>query len=713
MRPISIVATLCAVKRALIFVACAGLLWACGPTHSARLPLALAAVDAPYEPALDDDLALLRESYDSHLVGDGDRTELRAPLAMEYARRIDESLASDDLNAAFRSFGALLSLWKTPEFGSPDLRAFSPQAQAIRARFAKSGGDIETIAALVALTQMKPGESDRYVVEIEEIFAFTDDLAVSRSGSEAVGARPIEALELVVTLMPTRWVVDRLISLYRARQATIASSFRRKSADMDFLRVHGPGVLSTARNIVAVLTITGRVHEALGAISDITGIGDDATLRKHLQTALNSNQAPAWVLLASLFRDDEQIPGVALALCQEAIRREPKEALGYIAASDTAARLNNVLLAIRYLEVGLAIEPDDQDASSNLASLYEERVSELAYSDRPNAALAQLKTFEKFYATSSRRFDKPLEPDLASAYAVMGRGLVSLGDLVEARKYLNRSLKLRPNLHSFEILGTIALRQGHFEQATRFFQKALGVHSQTNDDQFERTRLLRLIAESLTGDGKRDLAQSTLRSALVAWERLLSEYELAPGTLAEVLIELGKTYFELGKREAALEYFFRALDRMPDNNATHADLVSFLIVRGGYDAAYDVYLDAMGNRDVSEYFKTYMSMWILAEGKRLGREADHFAMQYLRSREGGLWTRSLARFAVGEMDRSQLEKQVNTRGRRAELMYYAAVLGKESDDPVASRELLEEVVKGSMVLFFEYELAIQRLRQLR
>jgi uncharacterized membrane protein len=53
-----------------------------------------------------------------------------------------------------------------------------------------------------------------------------------------------------------------------------------------------------------------------------------------------------------------------------------------------------------------------------------------------------------------------------------------------------------------------------------------------------------------------------------------------------------------------------------------------------------------------------------------------------------------------------------TRGRRAEFMYYSAVLGPESKNPEQARLLLEEVLRGDMVLFFEYEMAARRLRDL-
>jgi hypothetical protein len=99
-----------------------------------------------------------------------------------------------------------------------------------------------------------------------------------------------------------------------------------------------------------------------------------------------------------------------------------------------------------------------------------------------------------------------------------------------------------------------------------------------------------------------------------------------------------------------------------------------------------------------------MSLWMLAEARRTGREVDPFVGEYLSGRDGQLWQDRLARFASGRIDVEALSEHATTRGRRAELLYYRAILGP-AKSPEQIKALLEGVIDTDMVMFFEYEMA--------
>jgi hypothetical protein len=139
-------------------------------------------------------------------------------------------------------------------------------------------------------------------------------------------------------------------------------------------------------------------------------------------------------------------------------------------------------------------------------------------------------------------------------------------------------------------------------------------------------------------------------------------------------------------------------------------VVSYLIVRGQYERALDAYHRALGSREIGDYFKVYMSLWVLAEARRQGVPGDPLARDYLAQRDGPLWYDDLARFATGRIDQSALRKRATTRARRAELLYYTAVLDARTRDRGRARELLEGVVRTGLVLFFEYDMARHWLR---
>ncbi len=700
----------------LVVLGCALVLPACGPKASVRIPEKPGRVDAPYELQADEDLVASRTLYDALTMAAPKRTSSRMALAREYARRINGLLKEGKTRTAYSHFERLITLWSPSELSSPQpkLALFAPQARALRKRFARSGATSETVATLAALILMDPSAAKSYEKEIEEILSYSDELAVALHGPNASRAYPIRILEKTAEFLPLRSIVAKLLTLYQERQAAISSSIRRGTANIDvsLLRLHGEGLLTTTRNIVRLLAQNSDFAGWLPALTNIIGLGDNADLRKRVQAAVTSTDAGPWLALSAGFRGNPADLKAALAISMEAIRRYPEDALPYFSAAAAASDMDNAPLAIRLYEAGLTLDGEYLEASQSLASLYEQRVNELAHSDRPNAALKQLAAFERFHSKASKLLGKPLKPDLASAYAVMGRGLVSLGDLVAAREYLARSLRLRLNLPSLEYLGLIALRQGEFEVARSHFLKALTIGGEGFGEQFNTNRLQRLAAECLVGAGKRGQAKKEFLRTQASWRHLLANYEVPAAPKAEILIELGKLDLQLGMRDEAEGHFFEALSEAPNNGGNHADLVAFLVNHGAYEAARDVYLDALGNEKITQYFKIYMSLWILAEASRSDQEPDPHASSFLKAQSSAQWSAELARYASGHGSRKRLESMATTRGRRAEFMYYSAVLGPESKNPEQARLLLEEVLRGEMVLFFEYEMAARHLRDL-
>ena len=118
----------------------------------------------------------------------------------------------------------------------------------------------------------------------------------------------------------------------------------------------------------------------------------------------------------------------------------------------------------------------------------------------------------------------------------------------------------------------------------------------------------------------------------------------------------------------------------------------------------DTYYRGLASPKVSEYFKIYMSLWVLAYNYRNRLEINPPALEYLKVHDGPLWQHALAKYAVGDMTIESLEKRAKTRGERAEFYFYTALLGQDLAKR-ETKELLEEVLKTKMVLYFEYEMA--------
>lgn len=670
--------------------------------------------DAPYELAEPADLELLRHRFDAMPVGSPDRAAARGALATEYGRRIARSLDRGvDPEAAYETLLSLVSMWTAAELATPpaDLAQHAGVIRRVGDYFARGGGDREATAALTALMLADPTRADEYAAEVDEIFAFADDLAVAQYGPGGQRARPIEILEAIVPKLPSRFVVDRLIALYVDRQKAIESKLRRsESPDIATIKAHGTGILHTARKIVGTLALAGRIDEAHRAIETVSGIGDDAKLRRALVAAVAADaSASDWISLARQFRsddDDDDDPATALAVARLGSARLPSSAALYCYLGQLAEALDHVELAIAYFEPCLARAPATFEAADALAGLYQARMGQLVFSDRPGAALEVLEALVAFHKKAAERWpDKKLEHDLAAANATMGRGLVSLGELEGARGYLRASIDQRPDFPALESLGTVALKLGNHEEAARYFDLALRLPSADLNGQYQRAKILRLAAEAHAAAGNTRKAERYGESALIVWRDIATKVRLLDQFQGELHVEVGKLLWQQGNEAEALVEFDKAVDADPDGSSTLTGVVAFLVVRDQRAPALDAYHRALGSFKVSDYFKVYMSLWVLAEARQRGVDPDPLAVQYLAGRKGALWYDQLAGFATGRAELGALERRATTRARRAELMYYTAVLSDAASDPKRARKLLEEVVATEMITFFEYDMA--------
>lgn len=723
--------TLCRI----ITVAAVLMAQACGPASRTTVrepgsrkaglpPLA----DAPYELASNRDLEDVLDRYQAMAMTDAERPSVRRELADEHARRIEQALAQPENQAeANQHLLTLMSLWtteelaqKSPEELTAELGPYAGLARSIRDMFARSGRDIEAVTALLVLALAEPGRRAEHLAEIDEIFAYADDLARAHFGDGAQSARPIEILEAIVEIAPMPEAVDRLISLYVTRQKAFHERFRKDGPQAELIRAHGESVFKSAWHVVRVLALAGRIEQAAAIIGAMEGLGSNKTLLESLRDALSAKANPrAWLDLAAIYSDvkandesDETTSKLraVLAICREGSKRFDKNAELPMCVADTARRLDKLHVAIRFYEQALGCDPSRRDVAEPLAELYRIRVSTLAFYERPLMAKQRLAELEAFHAQAAKRWpDKPLESDLADAYAAMGRGMTSLGELEEATFYLEKSLALRPTMKALEQLGTIALKQDRFGDAIKYFERGLAIKAQAPIDELDRARILRLAGDAQSGAGNKARAMELWGKSIDAWMAIGSSLDLPDSYKGELLVESGKAQWSLGDPATAMVAFDTAVDVDSDGADTHSSVVSFLIVRGEYERALDTFHRALGNHAIDDYSKVYLCLWMVTEARRSAREPDPLAVEYLASRKGRLWHHVLARYATGQIDFATLERQAKTRGQRAEILYYSAVLGNAGQASV--RAALENVIATDMVLFYEYDMAKHWLSQ--
>ena len=677
--------------------------------------------DFPYEVRDDNDLSSLVEDFRALPSTAPNRTALRNLFIAEYSRRIEESLRHKRRPLAYQMLQNIGTLWNPEELAILEtntaratklrrsLLIMKPQVLQLLGQFSRSGEDERAVACLALLKLMEPTQTATYLAEIDQIFAHADELSIASIGPGSQQSRPIHILEQTITFLPAPFLIERLKNLYVSRHHNIKHHFRRHGVNFSMIRAHGDSAIHTTWNIIRIFARANRITDALAAIHSVEGFGDNVPIRR-LLTAIKHTPSPTrWAQLALAFRappaTQKDLPA-ALAIALAGTRQHPMSSQLYALAGAIAHQLGDRNpQAIRLYHTSWKLSPSLQ-VTRALAELYTNRLTRLALQDRVQRARNILTKLEKFLHTAKQIWPTTqIHPDMADGYAGIGRGLVGIGRLGEATRYLHRSVQKRWTREGLEQLGIIALRQDNYREAIQHFKNALTLSTLPL---YHRARISRLIGEAYMHLGKYSLFEHHATNALQAWERTLKQKPMA-SLQGDALVEMGKIYWSLRQYDRSLTAFDRAVDQDKEGEVTHAQVVSFLITRGHYDQALDTYHRALGQEKIADYFKVYMSLWVLAEARQNGQQPDRHAWNYLNSRTGPIWYDQLAQFATGRMSAQTLRQKAHRRTQQAEMLYYLAVLSHPAKTAAESRRLLQQVLQTQAIIFFEYEMAKQRL----
>jgi len=695
--------------------------------------------DAPYQLEDDLDLAEQRDWMWSLPPGAPELAAVRAGIA---AQLVDRAVRYTDLGRLHLAHELLLDLaglWQGDAAGlGAGLGPYRDALASIAATFRRAGADAEVVTALAlrdeALALAPPARG----AELDEALGFLDDLGVAEHGDIGLHARALRALTPIVEHGAPDWLVDRFVERLLARQRLVMDQLIRGAATYATAAAHYE-VVRTTRLIATALARAGRADQIAAAIRGLDGVGADRALAE-LAAAVAAPGATArdWVQLAAALRrepgndggelreesDDEDgdpndddgggdrsDPISALGVCLAGIVRFPDDATLLAAAADHATAAGRLQQPIALLRAVRRRTPDDLEVAQRLGALYRERLGQLAHGGRPVATRALLGEIEAFYAQLDHGAGADharWRTELAQALATAGRGLVDHGLLDEAIGFLERSIELAPAMEAYETLGTIALKRERWREARAHFAAGLALPDETAEARYAHAKLLRLAGDAAAGGGDLAAARRHWLHALSRWIEIIDKLALPRPMAGEARIEIGRILWHLGDHDRAIEHLEEAIDRDPDGGETYVQVVSFFLLAERFSDAIDAFHRALGSDRVGDYYKVYMSLWIVAEARRRREPPDPLALDYLRSRDGPLWHDRLARLATGRESLAAVRAHATTRARRAELAYYIAVLEPGgARTPAEKRALFDAVIATDMIMFFEYDMARQ------
>lgn len=650
-----------------------------------------------------------------------ERDGIRAQIAAAIVARLADALAEDRPYAAEGLLFQLAQLWQAdPQTVSAGLAEHVGTLRQLRATFARSGAIEPTITALALLAELEPNQRDTHLAEIDEILRFSDDLESAENGPEAERAQPIKRLQPAVLAIPLTWLVDKYIKLLVDRQRTISALIQAQGASIQLVRAHHD-ILATSLRIAVALARSNRTDEIHRHITDIRGLGANRELAIRAEIVADQPTPSAYADLADAIRTDKDNPdpAAALAIGLAGLRRFPNHVDLLTGAAGDAATLNRVDQPILLYEAAIAQSGGSVDSATalRLGKLYAERIARLAFGGRPDAATRQWRTVESYARKAGKQPKRMQHAEqvwaivAANAETALGKGLLSQGRLRDAERELVASLERAPSIDAYETLATIHYKTDRFASAMNYATAGIALLGESASDRVRRARLARIAADVARTAGRSREAAALYIDAMRSWAELGRDDEIPPALRAERKLEAGRVLWFLGDSGKAINLVFDGIDADPESAANYASAASFLIQVGSYPDALDIVHRALGQIQVSDFYKVYMCLWVAAEARRRNEPRDRQTSEYLASRQGDLWYELLAQAATQRIELAKLRAAANTGPRQAELAFYSVTLGLDPDAsvPANARKLLQQVVDARLVMDAEYDLARQYL----
>lgn len=654
--------------------------------------------------------------------GHPNRDSFRGVLIDFLGGYIDRTLGEDRPEEAVQALQFAAGLWRPAELRSarhvePGLVA---AAHRIYAAAAKRGN--EGPALFAAAIEQQFGDDparERAIAAWTEIegwvvrnSGFSDEPLLRHEELEA-------AIENIAADFPAPFVVQRLTDLYVARyEAAIEAASGGGDVELGLAARHRAEVTG-----YLLTRLYLRADDFDGAVQALGRVELDLPTRKLIEyldgaRAAKRSARPLLELARQFLPDDEdmseRIPpsfitqgwGIVENLTRRAVQKYPDDPFGHLLLARALRQQGLVDAAIHHLRRTLALKEDIFDAWQDLAVLQQSSLERLVDVDL-DAALARLPELEKFQARAVELWrDRPIRPGLSDAQFAVAEALYEQGSVDRAKDLLQRSVRGEPRPAALDLLGTIELKDGRFAEARAQYETLLG---QPFDNQLLRlrweTRARAQLAAILRHEGKPAEAAKEMQVALRQLNKLIAFPSLPPSERVSRLIDRGKLLFFLGDVPQAVADFRQARNIADGRAEAYAEPMLFLVSRGYYDEALELFRAAAPRDDLRDSLKLYFALWLHEMSQLQGRPADPTVTAFLAGYHGEAWPSRLAAHAQGKLSFDDLLRGATDSGERAEAYFYEALRRWRTGNAVGAKELMRKVINTRRMAFFEYDMA--------
>lgn len=645
------------------------------------------------------------------------RPAIRERLVRHLLHEAEGAHRADEYDAAVEQLASITSLYRPDELAGGLHPELLPLAQYLRVEGERRGDEGRVLSALwiqAHLAQDKTEPEQQYQV----LRRWSDEARRDLGGVGEHLKGLIDVMAEHARLTPAPEVLDALAQLYAERRQQLITAMgpegepppegsglsREEFRDVSVTLARAP------LDIAGVYLLHQNFDSALDRLSKLQGVtGLEPRIRTIVEiVAGNKSEAPSALLALSRVYNEMRGFSVASALCMYGVRTYTEDArfpqcLGRLAALDD----DYAEAASEYAEA-VRLAPEERE-------LYDEALEVLAnlmrgemFDGDPSETRSLAEQARTILNERVKRWPELAPPvkleelELAVALAEM-----SAGNADEAKLHLQASLDKRETTRALIQMGQLHARIGQRDEAAKYFARALDKTTLRDVEEARlRAQILEQMGDVQRGSGKPAEAKQAYTEAMSIWESALKsgaeEMERAFGE-----IRRGVLLARLERQSEALDAFELAMQAVPYDRETYAQILSFMVVGApNLEIAQAILQRAQRQLTLDPEWRTYFSLWVQAIAGRTKSPVPPDVTRLLtRLARSDTWWGRLAQFGAGTLDHSQLSSFAKTRGEQVEADFYEGTHRVAKGELAEARALFQKVLDSRMVSFFEFQMA--------
>jgi len=493
---------------------------------------------------------------------------------------------------------------------------------------------------------------------------------------------------------------DELVRLYSAGRLMHEGAFE--------------GVQNTAISIAGVYLRQGQVNAALSHVQALGSLaGSEARFTERLEASQEESADGALALLdlIRIYYEGGALDianGIALA----GLRQRPYEPAFAVRLGRIAAESGDFEAAMGWYAEAVRLAPDERIVYDEILDVLNGKMEQGLFGADVEQTRAIGNRAAQILEQRMTRWPEPpppVKPD--ELYLALGVAEMNAGHPEEAERRLRAGLAAQESVAAHLQLGFLLGRIGRSKDGATNYQRALELIEarESDPDPPRRAEVLESLGDAQRLSGDTAQANASYEKSLAVWDANIGR--LRGQRLGVAQLRRGVLLGRLHRSADARAAFEKALELAPDVRETYAAILVHLLVNEPDAAfAHRVFRQAQNQINLAPEWKVYFALWLQAIAHRSRAAVEPDVQQILAELASGTdWFAKLAQFASGKLAFDALYAAGKDIGQHTEAQFYESMRRLGTGDTAGAREMLQRVLQGQMVSFYEYAIAQELL----